>query len=118
MLKSISKINIWTLFSKTEYKKLSFIHSNQVSFDGFLTRKFRLSQVSFSDVPSVFSDVESNFILSIAHRLTLIRESWKKNPKRGTITERVLWKKNPERSIEKICICFCALDFFPENYAR
>ena len=25
--------------------------------------------------------------------LTLIRESWKKNPKRGTITERVLRKK-------------------------
>ena len=26
--------------------------------------------------------------------LTLIRESWKKNPKRGTITERVLRKKS------------------------
>ena len=24
-------------------------------------------------------------------------------------------EKNPERSIKKICICFCALDFFPEN---
>ena len=47
-------------------------------------------------------------------RLTLIRESWKKNPKRGTITERLLRKKNPERSIEKICICFCAVDFFPK----
>ena len=32
--------------------------------------------------------------------LTLILESWKKNPKRGTINERVLRKKNPERSIE------------------
>ena len=47
-------------------------------------------------------------------RLTLIRESWKKNPKRGTITERPLRKKNPERSIEELYICFCALDFFPE----
>ena len=27
----------------------------------------------------------------------------------------VLREKNPERSIEKICIFFCALDFFPEN---
>ena len=31
--------------------------------------------------------------------LTLIRESWKKNPKHGTVTESVLRKKNPERSI-------------------
>ena len=50
--------------------------------------------------------------------LTLIRESWKKNPKRGTITERLLRKKNPEGSIEKICICFCAVDFFSKNDAR
>ena len=26
-----------------------------------------------------------------------------------------LAEKNPERSIELICICFCALDFFLEN---
>ena len=38
------------------------------------------------------------------------------NPKRGTITERVSReKKNPERSIEKISICFCALDFFQKT---
>ena len=50
--------------------------------------------------------------------LTLILESWKKNPKRGTITERVLRKKNPERSIKKICICFCAVDIFSRKRAR
>ena len=48
--------------------------------------------------------------------LTLIRE--KKNPKRGTITERVFAEKNPERSIESISICFCAVDFFSGNHAR
>ena len=72
MLKSISKINIWILFSKTEYKKLSFIHSNQVSFEifyGILTPIFSVVSSEFSRVPSEFSDVESNFILSIAHRL-------------------------------------------------
>ena len=50
--------------------------------------------------------------------LTLIRESWKKNPKRGTVTESVLRKKNPERSMKKICICFCALDFFSGKHSR
>ena len=44
--------------------------------------------------------------------LTLIRESWKKDPKRGTITERVLRKKNPERSIASFCICSHVLEFF------
>ena len=38
-----------------------------------------------------------------------------KNPKGGTITERVFRKKNPERSIASICICSCALKFFPES---
>ena len=79
-------------------------------------------------VPCIFRDNERLFVeitifgvvCSYEYRkssskqlyLTLIRESWKKNPKRGTITERLLRKKNPERSIEKICICLCAVDFF------
>ena len=45
-------------------------------------------------------------------------ESWKKNPKRGTVTERHFREKNPERSIASICICFCAMDFFSGNDAR
>ena len=57
-------------------------------------------------------------LFSFRGLLTLIRESWKKNPKRGTVTERVFGKKNPERSIEKICICFCALDLFSRNDAQ
>ena len=36
----------------------------------------------------------------------------KKNPKRGTVAERVFRKKNTESSIASICICFRALDFF------
>ena len=58
------------------------------------------------------------FFEECVRALTLIRKSWKKNPKRETITERVLRKKNPERSIESICICFCAVDFFPEITLR
>ena len=46
--------------------------------------------------------------------LTLIRESWKKNPKRGTVTERVLRKKIPERSIESFVYVSMLRNFFPE----
>ena len=46
--------------------------------------------------------------------LTLIRESWKKNPKRGTITERVSWKKNPERSVASFVNVSVLWIFFPE----
>ena len=38
-----------------------------------------------------------------ADSLTLILESWK-NPKRGTVTERVLREKNPERSVASFVI--------------
>ena len=48
---------------------------------------------------------------------TLIRESWKINPKRGTITERVLRKKSrAQRCV--ICICFFPLYNFSINDAR
>ena len=49
-----------------------------------------------------------------ADPLTLILEFWKKSKTRDR--HRACFRgKNPERSIEKICICFCALDFFPED---
>ena len=51
-------------------------------------------------------------------RLTLIRESWKKNPKRGTITERVLRKKKIQSAALRRCVCFIGHNiwiFFPEN---
>ena len=41
-----------------------------------------------------------------------------KNPKRGTVTERVLRKKNPERSIASFCICSHVLEFFSGKRAR
>ena len=36
-----------------------------------------------------------------------------KNPKRGTVTERVFQKKSRAQRCD-ICICFCDLDFFLE----
>ena len=86
----------------------------------------RISTAEIEDCVSTHSSVSESAVISIPHdikgmdsrTLTLIRESWKKNPKRGTITERLLRRKNPERSIKKICICFCALDFFSRKHAR
>ena len=43
--------------------------------------------------------------------LTLIRESRKSSPKRGTVTERVFRKKSRAQHCI-ICICFRALDYF------
>ena len=37
----------------------------------------------------------------------------KKNPKRGTVTERVSRKKNPERSVASFV--YVPLEFFPES---
>ena len=50
--------------------------------------------------------------------LTLIRESWKKKSKTRDRDRECFAEKNPERSIESICICFCAADFFSGNHAR
>ena len=49
--------------------------------------------------------------------LTLIRESEKKS-KTQDRDRACIPKKNPERSIESICICFHALDFFSGKHAR
>ena len=46
--------------------------------------------------------------------LTLIHKFWKKSKTRDR-HRCVFRKKNPERSIASICICFHALDFFPES---
>ena len=41
-----------------------------------------------------------------------------KNPKCGTVTERVLREKNPERSVASFCICSHVLEFFSGKRAR
>ena len=47
--------------------------------------------------------------------LTLIRECWKKNPKPGTITERVLRGKNPEYIVASFVYVSVLWIFCPEN---
>ena len=49
--------------------------------------------------------------------LTLIRESWKKNPKRGTVTERVFRKKIHSAALHHLYMFLC-FGFFPGNRAR
>ena len=47
--------------------------------------------------------------------LTLIRESWKINPKRGTVTERVLRKKIQRAALHHFVYVPMFWNFFPES---
>ena len=47
--------------------------------------------------------------------LTLILESWKKNPKRGTITEGVLRKKIQSAALRRFVYVSVLWIFFPDN---
>ena len=51
-------------------------------------------------------------------QLTLIRESWEKNPKFGTVTVRVSREKNPERSVASFVYVPVLWIFFSGKRAR
>ena len=71
-----------------------------------------MSANAFNDSKQFFrGNLKLEMAFYIRHALTIIRQFWGKNPKRGTVAERV-FRENAERSISSIYISFRALNFF------
>ena len=79
-----------------------------------ITKRINIHHRYFSQVKKSLKNVTNPFRRNRDSSLTLIREFWKKNPKRGTITERVSRKKNPERSVASFVYVPLLWIFFPK----
>ena len=58
--------------------------------------------------------MRNTFVLVSSFSLTLIREYWKKNPKRGTITDRVLRKEIQSAALNRFVYVSVLWIFFSE----
>ena len=111
----------------TDERKFLFFLNSQFDFSNQVWKSglFKIPDSDWDDVPEYKypilgdgSHLDSRVPLSRVYfkTLTLILESWEKNPKRGAITEHVLRKKIQSATLRRF-VCFCAMDFFsvPKN---